>query len=99
MDLPRVAALDEAIFVCKHVHEGAPIGCILRDEQGDLQALCDNGDHRPGELWHLWCWASVVEITPTLATVALDTAQMALRDEVGAWPVSALPPEDQPAAA
>ncbi|HVK78953.1 MAG TPA: DUF4262 domain-containing protein [Kofleriaceae bacterium] len=74
---------DTAVYVCRHVRDGAPVLYATLDEDHDWQFLCgaDHGDHeRP----LLACLGCVVAADPTLNDVAAMTCEeWAERDAVG----------------
>lgn len=90
-------ALDnEAIFTCRHITEGgASILWVMRDAEGDLQALCGFVERHADAQPQILCWADLVAKDPTLVQCAnLETGQQAWREAVGQpWTVGAIEDE------
>ncbi len=62
-------APNERTLVCGHVAQGAPLAFVGRDEDGDLQALCEESDHTDGAGAQLICWAHVRALDEGLVTI------------------------------
>lgn len=89
----------ERVYACEHVFSGLrPVAEVLRDEDGDLQALCNEAQHG-GTRPRIMAWGCLCERDPSLRLIGrLQSSHAAYRAAPAApWIIEPIPPaEDEP---